>query len=139
VFINLSWNGNLVFEAETESGHRFSLDTKPEAGGGNKGPTPMEVLLVSLAGCTAMDVVAMLKKKRVDLLGMTIKVDGERAAEHPKYFTRIGVEFDLQGNRIREEDVKQAVELSRDKYCSVSAMLKEKAEISYKWNIVNRD
>jgi putative redox protein len=139
VFINLSWNGYLSFEAETESGHCFSLDAKPKVGEGNKGPTPMEVLLVSLAGCTAIDVVSILKKKRVDLQGMTIRVNGERATEHPKYFTRIGVEFNLEGKKIREEDIKQAVELSRDKYCSVSAMLKEKAEISYKWNIVNRD
>lgn len=139
MFIDLSWNGNLAFEAKTESKHRFSMDAKPEAGGANNGPTPMEVLLVSLAGCTAMDVVSILKKKRVDLQGMTIKVNGERATEHPKFFTKIGVEFEVEGKRIREEDVKQAVELSRDKYCSVSAMLKEKAEISYKWNIVNRD
>ena len=137
MFINLSWKGKLAFEAETESGHRILLDAKPEVGGENKGPTPMEVLLVSLAGCTGMDVASILAKKRMNLQNMTVKVNGERAPQHPKYFTKINMEFTFEGNGIKEEDVKRAIELSRDKYCSVSVMLKDKAEISYRWNIVN--
>jgi len=137
MFINLSWKGKLSFETQTESGHQIFLDAKPQVGGENKGPSPMELLLVSLAGCTAMDVVSILKKKRVNLQSLTIKVDGERAPQHPKYYTRIDVEYDFVGKGIGEEDVKQAVELSRDKYCSVAAMLKEKSEISYRWNIRN--
>jgi putative redox protein len=139
MFVNLSWKGGLAFEAETQSGHHFMLDAKPEVGGSNEGPTPMEVLLVSLAGCTGMDVASILKKKRVDLDSMAVKVKGERAGEHPKYFTNIDIELNLKGNGIKEEDVRRAVELSKDKYCSVSVMLKEKAEISYRWNITNRD
>lgn len=138
MFINLSWMGKLAFEAQTESGHRVFLDAKPEVGGENKAPSPMELLLVSLVGCTAMDVVSILKKKRVNLQNLTIRVDGERASQHPKYFTKIDVEYSFEGKDIREDDVKQAVELSRDKYCSVAAMLKEKATISYKWNILNK-
>jgi putative redox protein len=98
----------------------------------------MELLLVSLAGCTGMDVASILKKKRADLKSLTIKVDGERASQHPKHFTRIDVEFNFAGKNIKEEDIKQAIELSKDKYCSVSAMLKEKAEISYRWNILSK-
>jgi putative redox protein len=139
MFVNLSWKGDLAFEVETESGHSFTLDAKPEVGGKNKGPAPMEVLLVSLAGCTGMDVASILKKKRVDLRSMSVKVNGEKAAQHPKYFTKIDIEFNFEGSGIKEEDVRRAVELSKDKYCSVSVMLKEKAEISYRWNITNRD
>jgi putative redox protein len=139
MFVDVSWSGDLAFEARTESGHSFPLDAKPEVGGHNQGPAPMEVLLVSLAGCTGMDVASILKKKRVALHKMNVKVNGERAPEHPKYFTKIEVEFSFEGNSIREEDVRQAIELSRDKYCSVSVMLKDKAEISYRWSIVNRD
>ena len=102
-----------------------------------KGPSPMELVLVALAGCTAMDIVVIMRKKRVDLHSLNIKVDGERASAHPKYFTKINVTYNFEGKDLREEDIKQAVELSRDKYCSVSAMLKEKAEISYRWNIIN--
>ncbi len=137
MFINMSWKGNLAFEAETESWHRILLDAKQEVGGEDKGPRPMEVLLVSLAGCTAMDVASILKKKRVNLQDMTVKVNAEQAPQHPKYFTRIDVEFNFEGKDIKEEDVKRAIELSKDKYCSVSVMLEVKAEISYRWNIVN--
>jgi putative redox protein len=139
MFVNLSWKGDLAFEVETESGHNLTLDAKPEVGGKNKGPAPMEVLLVSLAGCTGMDVASILKKKRVDLSSMSVNVNGEKAAQHPKYFTKIDVEFNFEGNGIKEEDVKRAIDLSKDKYCSVSVMLKEKAEISYRWKITNRD
>lgn len=139
MLINLSWKGRLSFEAVTESGHLLPLDAKAEAGGDDKGPSPMEVLLVSLAGCTGMDVASILKKKRVNLRNMAIRAEGERAPQHPKYFTKIDVLFNLEGADIKEKDVKQAIELSRDRYCSVSAMLKEKAQISYRWNIVNTD
>jgi putative redox protein len=139
MFVNLSWKGKLAFGAETESGHGLLLDVKPEVDGEGKGPTPMEVLLVSLAGCTGMDVASVLEKKQVNLQNMNIRVEGQRAPQHPRYFTKIDVLFSLEGCGIREEDVRQAIELSRDRYCSVSAMLKEKAQISYRWNIVNMD
>jgi putative redox protein len=137
MFINISWKGKLAFEAETESGHRILLDANPEVGGEDKGPRPMELLLVSLAACTGMDVASILKKKRVNLEGLAIKIRAERAPQHPKYFTTIDVEYTFIGREIKEEDVKQAIELSRDKYCSAAAMLKEKAAISYRWNIAN--
>jgi putative redox protein len=139
MFVNVIWSGGLGFEAKTESGHSFPLDAKPEVGGQDQGAAPMEVLLVSLAGCTGMDVASILKKKRVALHKMSVKVNGKRAPEHPKYFTKIDVEFNFEGQNIKEEDVKRAIELSTEKYCSVSVMLKEKAEISYSWNIANRD
>ncbi len=133
----VSWKGKLAFQGQTEAGHQILMDVKPDAGGEGKGPSPMELVLVALAGCTAMDIVVIMRKKRVDLHSLNIKVDGERAYAHPKYFTKINVTYNFEGKDLREEDIKQAVELSRDKYCSVSAMLKEKAEISYRWNIIN--
>ncbi len=133
----VSWKGKLAFQGQTEAGHQILMDVKPDAGGEGKGPSPMELVLVALAGCTAMDIVVIMRKKRVDLHSLNIKVDGERASAHPKYFTKINVTYNFEGKDLREEDIKQAVELSRDKYCSVSAMLKEKAEISYRWNIIN--
>lgn len=134
----VSWKGKLAFQGQTEAGHQIVMDAKPDAGGEGKGPSPMELVLMALAGCTAMDIVVIMRKKRVDLQGLTIQVDGERASEHPKYFTKINVECTFEGKNLEEEDIKQAVELSRDKYCSVSAMLKEKAQISYRWNIINK-
>ena len=134
----MSWKGNLAFEAETGSWHKILLDAKQEVGGENKGPRPMEVLLVSLAGCTGMDVASILKKKRVNLQGFTIKINAEQAPEHPKIFTKIKIEYNFTGKNIKEENVKKAIELSCEKYCSVTAMLKEKAEITYKWNIINK-
>jgi putative redox protein len=133
-----TWKGKMVFEAKTESGYSVLMDAKPEVGGEDKGPRPMELLMVSLGGCTAMDVVSILKKMRADLESMTINIDSERAPEHPKIFSRINIEYNFTGRNITEENVKKAIKLSQDKYCSVAAMLKEKAEITYKWNIINK-
>lgn len=133
-----TWKGKMVFEAKTESGHSVLMDAKPEVGGEDEGPRPMELLMVSLGSCTAMDVVSILKKMRADLESMTINIDSEQAPEHPKIFTKINIEYNFTGRNIKEENVKKAIELSCEKYCSVTAMLKEKAEITYKWNIINK-
>ena len=133
-----TWNGKMVFEAKTESGHSVVMDAKPEVGGEDNGPRPMELLMVSLGGCTAMDVVSILKKMRVDLESMTINIHSEQAPEHPKIFTKINIEYNFTGRNITEKNVKKAIELSQEKYCSVTAMLKEKAEITCQWNIINK-
>ena len=138
MFTQVSWKGKIAFEGKTESGHSVLMDAKPELGGEERGPGPMELLMVALGGCTAMDVVSILKKMRVDLESMTINVDSEQATEHPKVFTKINIEYNFTGENIKEENVKKAIELSQGKYCSVSAMLKEKAEITYGWNIINK-
>jgi putative redox protein len=132
------WKGKMVFEGKTESGHSVLMDAKPEVGGEDKGPRPMELFMVSLGGCTAMDVVSILKKMRADLESMTINIYSEQAPEHPKIFTKINIQYNFTGKNIKEENVKKAIQLSQEKYCSVSAMLKEKVEITYKWNIINR-
>jgi putative redox protein len=138
MFTQITWKGKMVFEGKTESGHSVSMDAKPEFGGEERGPRPMELLMVALGGCTGMDVISILKKIRIDLESMTINIDSEQATEHPKVFTKINIEYNFTGKNIKEENVKKAIELSQEKYCSVSAMLKEKAEITYKWNIINK-
>jgi putative redox protein len=138
MFTQITWKGKMVFEGKTESGHSVLMDAKPEFGGEERGPRSMELLMVALGGCTGMDVVSILKKMRVDLESMTVNIDSEQATEHPKVFTKINIEYSFTGKNIKEENVKKAIELSREKYCSVSAMLKEKAEIIYRWNIINK-
>jgi len=135
--IKVNWKDKFLFQAETESGRQIWMDTKSEAGGEDKGPSPMELLLMALGGCTAMDVVLILKKKKADLKHFAIEVEGEKASQHPKYYTKINLNYIFEGKSLKEEDIRQAIELSMDKYCSVSAMLKEKAEISYRWDIRN--
>lgn len=138
MFTQITWKGKMAFEGKTESGHSVIMDGKPEFGGEEKGPGPMELLMVALGGCTGMDVISILKKMRVDFESMTINIDSERATEHPKVFTKINIEYNFTGKNIKEENVKKAIQLSQEKYCSVSATLKEKAEITYRWNIINK-
>ncbi len=136
--IKVNWIDKFLLQAETESGKQIWIDTTLKAGGDDKGPQPMELLLMSLGGCTAMDVVLILRKKKVDLKHFAIEVDGEKTSQHPKYYTKINLNYIFEGENLKEEDIRQAIELSMDKYCSVSAMLKEKAEISYQWDIRNK-
>jgi putative redox protein len=138
MFTQITWKAKMVFEGKTESGHSVLMDAKPEFGGEERGPRSMELLMVALGGCTAMDVVSILKKMRTDLESLTVNIDSEQSPEHPKVFTKINLEYNFTGRNIKEEDVKRAIELSQEKYCSVSAMLKKTAEITYKWNIINK-
>jgi putative redox protein len=135
--IKVNWIDKFLLQAETESGKQVWMDTDLEAGGDDKGPRPMELLLMALGGCTAMDVVLILKKKKADLNHFSIEVDGEKASQHPKYFTKINLNYIFEGKDLKEEDIHQAIELSMEKYCSVSAMLKEKTKITYRWDIRN--
>ena len=102
---------------------------------GATGPSPMELVLVSLGGCTAMDVISILEKKRQEVTNFEILLHANRSSEHPKVFTEITIEFVVTGHGIDEEAVKRAVELSESKYCSVSAMLSKTANIQTKITI----
>jgi len=107
------------------------MDAMPEHGGTGAGPSPMQTVLIALAGCTGMDVVSILRKMRAPLDGLTISVSAERAAEHPKVFTRIHLRYEFSGRALLREQVEKAVSLSQEKYCSVAAMLRHSAEITY--------
>lgn len=120
--------------ARTPSGHTVIMDAAPEVGGTNEGPRPMELVLVALAGCTAMDVLSILRKKRQPLEGFAMEVRGERAPDHPKVYTEIDLLYILKGN-VDPQAVVRAIELSATKYCSVSAMLRSTARIRYRYRI----
>lgn len=124
------WVDGLKFEATFSTGHQVAMDTSPEQGGANEGPRPIEMLLSGLAGCTGMDVLAILRKKRQEVKAFRVIVQGDRREEHPKSFTRIHVIYEVTGHGIDIEAVRQAVLLSEEKYCSVAAMLRAAAPIT---------
>lgn len=127
----------LQFVGESETGHAIVMDGNREFGGEDTGPRPMELLLIGLGGCTGMDVVSILKKKKQELEGLEIIIDGKKAEEHPKRFTDVTIEFRLKGKNLSEEAVKRAVELSMEKYCSVKATLEGNTKVEFKYNIIN--
>jgi len=132
----IKWVGKRGFIGETESGNKIRMDIAMEKGGGNTGPTPMELVLLALGGCTGLDVISILEKKRAKLEEMEIKIEAEKTENHPKVFKNIKIEYLFQGKDLKESDLKTAIELSQEKYCSVSAILKKTAELSYSWKIL---
>jgi len=131
----VTWKHNLSFTGTANSGFTIPLGTAAPAGD-NDGTSPMELLGISLAGCTGMDVIDILRKKRQDVTGFEVRVHGDQAAEHPRVFTYMLVEYVVTGHHIEQEAVERAVELSVTKYCSVLAMLKKAAEIEHKITIL---
>jgi putative redox protein len=124
-----------TFAAKANSNHWVVMDTKPEAGGSEAGSTPKELLLMALAGCTSMDVIPILKKKRSPVLAYECNVKGIEREEHPKIFTEIHIEYVFYGDGIKAEDVERAIDLSATKYCSVSAQLSPSAAITHSYRI----
>lgn len=133
----VTWVEGMQFVAEAGSGHAIVIDGEPANGGRNTGTRPMELVLEGLAGCTAMDVIHILRRKRQNVTGLEVKVEGERADTHPKVYIRIHITYIVRGRQLSEKAVHDAVNLSKDKYCSVSAMLKSTADISY--NVIIED
>jgi putative redox protein len=129
--VQVQWTSRRRFDGRSTSGATLVLDTRPESGGTGAGPSPMEAVLMALAGCSGIDVVETLRKMRAPLEGLTISVSAERAAEHPRVFTKIRVHYAAWGAGLERQDVERAVSLSVEKYCSVSAMLRRTAEIHY--------
>ncbi|MEO0053889.1 MAG: OsmC family protein [candidate division WOR-3 bacterium] len=129
------WTGMMQFVGVSGSSHAVVLDTGPDHGGADTAATPMELLLTALAGCTGMDVVSLLKKMRVNFTGLEIKAKGERRDEHPRIFTSIELEYVVYGNGIDRAAVQRAVELSQEKYCSVTGMIKATCPVSYTYRI----
>jgi putative redox protein len=127
----VKWLGGMQFAGKTTSGHGLLMDTSSKFGGENTAPTPMELILAALAGCTGMDIVSILKKMKVEFNRLDIEVKGERAEEYPKVYKKIDLIYKLKGKNLKKEKVNRAVELSQEKYCSISEMLKSTAEINY--------
>jgi putative redox protein len=120
----------MTFVAESGSGHAVVFDASPDVGGRDLGPRPMELVLMGTGGCSAIDVVHILRKSRQVVHGCTVELDSERAAEDPKVFTRIHMRFVVTGKDLNPAQVERAVKLSKEKYCSASIMLAKTAEIT---------
>ena len=131
----ITWLEDMSYVAQSASGHALVLDGPPELGGRNLGPRPMELLLMGMGGCTAVDVVNILRKARQDLRGCELQLDAERADSDPKVFTTIRVHFILTGRNLSGKQVERAITLSAEKYCSASIMLGKTAQISHTFEI----
>ena len=121
--ISLSWKGRMTFEGVGDSGFVQRLDSEESVGGDNSGARPMELIAIGLAGCTAMDVISILSKKKQVVTDFQIKLQAARAEEHPKVFTEAVIEYLFHGTNIDEAAVLRAIELSAEKYCPAQAML----------------
>lgn len=132
------WTGEgMTFLAETGSNHVVAMDGAPEGGGRNLAPRPMEMVLLGTGGCTAYDVVVILKKSGQDVTGCEVKLTSERAETDPKVFTRIHMHFTVRGRNLRRNLVEHAIRLSQEKYCSASIMLGKTAQITKDFEIVD--
>lgn len=135
----MKWVEDLVFVGESGSGHTVVMDGPKELGGHDTGIRPMELLLLGMGGCTSFDMVQILKKARQDIRDCVVEIDSERSNDIPKVFTKINVHYTVTGKNLKETQVKRAVELSTEKYCSASIMLGQMAEITHDYEIINVD
>lgn len=132
----LNWKEGMQFEAKTQTDHKILLDAAIDVGGKNLGPRPMELFIVSLMGCTAMDVISILNKMRKKVESFKVDVEAEKATEHPKVWTNINLKYILKGADLDEKSVQTAIELSQTKYCSAAATLRRSgAKIEYSYII----
>jgi len=133
--INIKWEGNAAFLGKSGSGHQVLMDGPPEGGGQNKGPRPMEMLLLGMGACSSYDVISILKKSRQQVTACDVSIKAERADTEPKVFTDIHIHFCLSGSGLKEKQVQRAINLSAEKYCSASIMLGAIANITHDYEI----
>jgi len=131
------WQGRMAFDGAADTGFTVRMDSAPDVGGDNSGPRPVELLLIGLAGCTAMDVISILKKMRQDVTGFEVRAHGERASEHPRKFTHITIEYVLTGSNIDPAAAQKAIDLSATRYCSVQASLDPAIKVEHVLTIHN--
>lgn len=133
--VKVSYLGNMAFEAEVD-GHKIIVDAAETVGGENRGPRPKPLMLTALAGCTGMDVVAILKKMRVEFDDFNVTVEGDLTDEHPKQFSKMNVIYRFKGKGLPLDKLQKAVNLSEERYCGVSALYKKAIEITSEIQIV---
>ena len=126
----VTWVDGALLVAEAGSGHTFTMDGSPDVGGRNLGARPMEVLLIGMGGCTAIDVVSMLRKQRQNIEEVEVSLVGERATENPMVYTEVKVVYTVRGRKLNKALIERAVALSDEKYCSATAMFKKSAKVS---------
>lgn len=132
----IRWVDDVMFVGEAGSGHAVVIDGPPDAGGRNAGFRPMELVLTGLGGCTAFDVMSILKKARQDVTDCRVTLEAERAETIPQVFTRIHIHFEVTGRNLKDAAVKRAVDLSAEKYCSATLMLKNSVEITHDFSVI---
>lgn len=132
----ITYTGGMQFVAQADSGPAIVMDAETEFGGKNAGPRPSELLIMGIGGCSGMDIISVLKKKKENVTGFEINVTGTKAEEHPKKYTAIDIEYVVKGKNLSDAAVKRAVDLSMEKYCSVKATLEGTAKITYRYRIV---
>lgn len=135
--VNVKWAGDMAFEANIDE-YKIIFDADPKVGGKKAGPRPKPLLMASLAGCTGMDVISILKKMKVEVTDFNVKVEGQLTEEHPKRFTSMHLTYEFSGKDLPLDKIKHAIELSQEKYCGVSATLKLAMEISYEIKLNNQ-
>ncbi len=128
--------GAMTFVGESGSGHKVTMDSAPDIGGQDTGPRPMEMVLLGLGGCSAIDVLMILRKARQKVSDCVVEIDAERAESIPKVFTAIHMHFIITGSELSEKHVQRAITLSAEKYCSVSKMLEKTAKITHDYELV---
>ena len=133
--IKVSWAGDALFIGESATGHKLLMDGPPEGGGRNLGPRPMEMLLLGTGSCSCYDVISILKKSRQNVVRCEVEVSSKRAETEPKVFTDIHIHFKVFGVDLKERQVKRAVSLSAEKYCSASIMLGASANITHSFDV----
>lgn len=133
--INTSWKGNMEFDALVGD-HHLIMDAAPEVGGNNAGVRPKSLMLASLAGCTGMDVISILKKMRIEPKTFDIKIEAELTEEHPKHYTAMHLIYEFSGDGLEEDKLRKAIELSQDRYCGVSAVYRKALELTYEIRIL---
>ena len=132
----IKWVQDVMFVGESGSGHSVVMDGAPDSGGRNLGVRPMEMLLIGLGGCSAFDVVMILKRGREQVTDCVVELDGERAATDPKVYTKVTMRYIVTGRNLDPQKVERAVKLSEEKYCSASAMFRHTAELAHEIVIV---
>jgi putative redox protein len=132
----VKWAGEARFDGKSETGHTIIMDGAPEFGGQNQGCRPMELLLLGMGGCSAFDVVLILKKSRQEITDCLVQIEADRAETEPRIFTKIHAHFVVTGKNLSAKHVDRAVHLSAEKYCSASIMLGKTAEITHDFEIV---
>ena len=133
---NIKWTGGVSFAGTADSGHTVIMDGALEAGGQNQGARPMELVLIGMGGCTAFDVVHILRKSRQDISDCVAEIEAKRAETDPKVFTNIHIHFIVTGKNLDAKKVQHAIELSATKYCSASIMFGKTAQITHDFEIV---
>lgn len=136
---SVKWVQGASFKGESGSGHTVIMDGPPDAGGKDLGVRPMEMILLGVGGCTAFDVMLILQRGRQAVTDCVVELEATRADTEPKVFTHIHIHFVVTGKGLSEKHVKRAIELSADKYCSASIMLKKAVEISHDYEIIETD